>query len=198
MAVLRNLPSWAIAIAAVVLIAIGAVGWWLLSPLFLDTIVEEEFPFAEAATVPDGMSRSDVEMTMATMARMDSPAEEAMPAEMAESAIVKMGQFRDGDRFHKGSGAATVYRLPDGSHVLRLETLDVTNGPGLVVILSPHPDPTNSLEVRQPGYVEIARLKGNKGNQNYTLPGDVDPASFGSVVIYCKPFNVVFSVAPLS
>ena len=58
-------------------------------------------------------------MTMATMAKMDSPAEEAMPDEMAESAAVKTGQFRDADRFHRGSGTATIYSLPDGSHVLQ-------------------------------------------------------------------------------
>ena len=152
---------------------------------------------AQAATVPDGMTRGDVEMTMATMAKMDSPAEEAMPDEMAESGAVKTGQFRDADRFHRGSGTATIYRLPDGSHVLRLESLDVTNGPALVVILSPHPNPSSSSDVHQTGYVELAKLKGNKGNQNYTLPDGVDPASFGSVVIYCKPFKVVFSVASL-
>ena len=143
------------------------------------------------------MTRSDVEMTMATMAKMDSPAEEAMPDEMAESAAVKTGQFRDADRFHRGSGTATIYSLPDGSHVLRLGSLNVTNGPALVVILSPHPNPSNSGDVHQAGYVELAKLKGNKGDQNYTLPDGVDPASFGSVVIYCKPFKVVFSVASL-
>ena len=198
MAALRNMPTWAIAAAVVALIAIGAFGWWLLSPLVLAMTAEEECPFAADAMVPDGTTRADVEMTMATMAKVDSPAEEAMPAGMAEPGIVKTGQFRDGDRFHKGSGTASIYRLADGSHVLRLETLDVTNGPALVVLLSPHPDPTNRLEATQAGYVELAKLKGNKGNQNYPLPDDVDPAAFGSVVIYCKPFQVVFSVAPLA
>ena len=197
MAVLTKRPALTIAIAAIVVVAIGAFAWWLLSPLLFDKTVEEEFPLAQAATVPDGMTRGDVEMTMATMAKMDSPAEEAMPDEMAESGAVKTGQFRDADRFHRGSGTATIHRLPDGSHVLRLETLDVTNGPALVVILSPHPNPSSSADVHQTGYVELAKLKGNKGNQNYPLPDDVDPASFGSVVIYCKPFKVVFSVAPL-
>ena len=197
MSVLTKKPALTIAIVAVVVVAIGAFAWWLLSPLLFDKTVEEEFPLAQAATVPEGMTRGDVEMTMATMAKMDSPAEEAMPDEMAESGTVKTGQFRDADRFHRGSGTATIHRLPDGSHVLRLETLDVTNGPALVVILSPHPNPSSSADVHQTGYVELAKLKGNKGNQNYPLPDGVDPATFNSVVIYCKPFKVVFSVAPL-
>ena len=48
-----------------------------------------------------------------------------------------------------------------------------------------------------PGYVDLGKLKGNKGNQNYEIPDDVDIASMRSVTIYCKPFQVIFSVAPL-
>ena len=38
-------------------------------------------------------------------------------------------------------------------------------------------------------------LKGNKGDQNYEIPDTVDVSIQRSVVIYCKPFSVVFSVA---
>jgi hypothetical protein len=185
-------------IVIVVAAPIAGFGWWLLSPLLLDKTVEEEFPFAHSATVPDGMSRGEIEDTMATMAKMDSPMEDAMPHRMAEAVALKTGQFKDADRAHRGSGTATIYRLPDGSHMLRLEILKVTNGPALVIILSPHPNPDNSGQVRQEGHVELAKLKGNIGNQNYPLPDGVDPCSFNSVIIYCKPFKVIFSIAPLS
>ena len=49
-----------------------------------------------------------------------------------------------------------------------------------------------------PGHFELAKLKGNIGNQNYVVPADADIASFQSVVIYCKPFRVIFSVASLA
>jgi len=144
------------------------------------------------------MSRGEIEDTMATMAKMDSPMEDPMPHRMAEVVALKTGQFKDADRAHRGSGTATIYRLPDGSHMLRLEILKVTNGPALVIILSPHPNPDNSGQVRQEGHVELAKLKGNIGNQNYPLPDGVDPCSFNSVIIYCKPFKVIFSIVPLS
>ncbi|MCH7786057.1 MAG: DM13 domain-containing protein [Chloroflexi bacterium] len=35
------------------------------------------------------------------------------------------------------------------------------------------------------------------GNQNYTIPDNVDIAALGSIVIYCAPFHVIFSVASL-
>ena len=110
---------------------------------------------------------------------------------------LKVGNFRDQDSFHKGSGQATIYRGPDGSHLLRLEDFKSTNGPDLHVILSPHPNPKNQGDVKVRGYVDLGKLKGNIGNQNYPIPDDVDIAAQGSVVIYCKPFHVIFSVAPL-
>ena len=46
-------------IIAAVVIAIPALAlaWWLLSPLLLDTTVEEEFQFSATADMPAGMSQ---------------------------------------------------------------------------------------------------------------------------------------------
>jgi hypothetical protein len=183
-----------------VLLLLIAVGWWLGSPLFTSKTVVEEFPFAAAAEVPSGMSRDAVEQAMSTMAKLDSAMTEAMP-EMMESGIatkLKSGSFRDADSFHRGSGLATIYRGPDGKHLLRLDSFSVTNGPELHVMLSPHPDPTRGSEVRTSGYAELGILKGNKGDQNYEIPDNVNVSVQRSVVIYCKPFSVVFSVATLN
>ena len=248
-------------------------GWSLGSPLFTNVTVDEEFPFAATATVPEGMEREDVEEVLAGFSKVDSPVMENMPApaaidasaalasemsdaedsvvvvtplrraaleegmsmamkateadsmdessSMTEDAVammqeaieqsemamqpavandvqaVAMGSFKDADAFHRGSGTATIYRTPDGSEVLRLENLDVTNGPALHVVLSTHPDPTRSQHVKQEGYVDLGDLKGNRGNQNYPIPAGVDTSIHKSVVIYCYPFAVVFSVATL-
>ena len=218
--------------------------WSLASPLFTNVTVEEEFPFALNATVPQGMARGDVEMVMAGMAMVDDAVmEEAMPmassitagsmmaagedvvsmsvddvagmmasgadagtmqtmmaataAQMGEARQVAAGNFKDADAFHRGSGQARIFSAPGGGHLLRLENLDVTNGPALHVILSPHPDPTRGNEVKLPGYTDLGPLKGNRGNQNYVIPDGVDISAIQSVVIYCKPFSVVFSVATL-
>ena len=268
-------------VTVVVLIPVAAVAWWLGSPLFMNTTVEEEFPFAFAATVPSDMTMAGVEEVMAGMAKVDQEVNEAMPepvggdakaeamggpmtgavmdamsetmldavtkatidsmpgnmpeemknemaqaipeamkdavAEAMKEAMrqvipeamkgvdvellapvkLKAGDFSGVDRFHTGSGRATIYHLPDGSNLLRLEDFKVTNGPDLRVILTPVQDPGGAGDVTAPGHVELAKLKGNMGNQNYEIPDDVDIASFQSVVIYCSPFRVIFSVAPL-
>ena len=102
------------------------------------------------------------------------------------------------DAIHTGAGTATIYQLPDGRRILRFEGFTVTNGPDLFVYLSGHPEPRSSGELHEIADIEIARLKGNVGDQNYELPADLDLAQFQSVVIYCKRFATVFSTATLA
>ena len=45
--------------------------------------------------------------------------------------------------------------------------------------------------------IDLGKLKGNKGDQNYAL-GDVDTNTYDTVVIYCQPFHVYFASAKLS
>ena len=189
-----TLKKTLIGVAVIVVIAGAAFAWWLLSPLFLNTTVEEEFPFSATADMPVGMTQTEAEDIMQGMAKVDMEEMEEMPDEMAQAVALSSGMFRDADSFHKGSGTATIYRLPDGMGALRFENLDVTNGPDLRVLLSTHPDPQNKAELNEAGYIHIEKLKGNRGNQNYELPPDADLESF---IIYCMPFHVIFSVAPL-
>ncbi|MEL6921688.1 MAG: DM13 domain-containing protein, partial [Pseudomonadota bacterium] len=41
-------------------------------------------------------------------------------------------------------------------------------------------------------------LKGNVGDQTYTIPADVDLKQYKSVVIWCEQFGVLFSPATLT
>ena len=206
-----------IGVALIIVLPILALAWWLLSPLLVDQTVEEDLPFAAQAVVPTDMTRAEVQSVMAGMAKLTRPVDEPMPDKMTMGAedssggsstttapggsgtalVLSKGTFQGADRFHQGSGEATIYRAPDGSHLLRLENFQVTNGPELHVILSPNPAPESRDDVHQPGYLDLGSLKGNVGNQNYEIPADVDVSALSSVVIYCSPFHVVFSIAPL-
>ena len=170
----------------------------------LNLVVEEKMPemmkkVSTVATIAKDQVSGTATPTPKVVTATVAPAPEPTAAPEAESLALKLksGEFEDADSFHKGSGIATIYRGPDGSHLLRLEELSVTNGPDLHVILSPHQNPEKRADVTAAGYVDLGKLKGNKGNQNYDIPGDVDIAAQGSVVIYCVPFHVVFSVATL-
>jgi len=104
-------------------------------------------------------------------------------------------------KFHKvekaGKGTATVYQLADGKRVLRLSNFETDNGPDLHVRLIAADDAQDTASVAKTGYVEVAKLKGNKGNQNYDLPKDVDLSKYKVVSIWCNRFSVNFAAAPL-
>jgi len=93
---------------------------------------------------------------------------------------------------HETTGSVLV--LPG---IVRFEDLDTSNGPDLHVYLSttPHDGPRHAFD---DDYVELGRLKGNKGDQNYDVPPGTDLARYRSVVIWCKRFSVPFGAAPLS
>ena len=189
---------WAkIVLGIALVLAIPAIwlAWWLGSPLFIDDVANEEFPLTANATMPENITRGEAESMMQTAAKLDSPMNESMAGETGSASAESLlsGSFRDADSFHNGSGDATVYRLADGSHVLRLEDLKVTNGPDLHVLLMVDPEGRD----KDQGYLDLGKLKGNIGNQNYPIPGDAVVSEYGGVMIYCQPFHVVFSTAPL-
>ncbi|MGW1953012.1 DM13 domain-containing protein [Streptomyces sp. NPDC001920] len=102
---------------------------------------------------------------------------------------------------HTTSGTVRLVRLPDGSHVVRLENLDTSNGPDLRVWLTDAPvkKGLDGWRVFDDGeYVSLGKLKGNKGSQNYVVPADVDPARYSSVSIWCDRFDVSFGAAELA
>ena len=120
--------------------------------------------------------------------------DEAMPS--AEQNL-REGNFTAIDAIHKGSGKAVLLRS-GGEQVLRLENFEVTNGPDLYVYLIKNPRPTHSDESLGE-FIDLGRLKANKGNQNYALGADIkNPEDFTTVVIWCKQFGVLFSYANLN
>lgn len=120
----------------------------------------------------------------------------AQPTQPAnEPKLLRSGEFHPVE--HEGTGTASIYELPDGKRVLRLEHFEVLNGPDLYVWLSAASDANNAQTILDSQYVELGRLKGNQGNQNYELPADLDVDAFNSVTIWCRRFSVNFATAPL-
>ena len=192
-----------IGVGIVAIVPIAWLAWWLLSPLWMDTEVSEEFPLAARAVIPENMTMGEVEEVMAAAADMEDRSVSETMSEMTATTVREepqsrlTGQFQDADAFHKGSGSATVYDVGGGQLVLRLDEFRVTNGPDLRVLLANAPNPEGHSDLADAGYVELGKLKGNVGSQNYEIPDDFDLAKAQSVVIYCNPFRVVFSVASL-
>lgn len=128
---------------------------------------------------------------------IDQVVSEELPAELQVSQEAS-GTFRDADSAHKGSGLATIYESAVGTNVLRLTDFKVTNGPDLEVWLVEASNIQSSNDVKNSAWVSLGQLKGNIGDQTYIIPTGTDIARFGSVVIWCEQFGVLFSAADLS
>lgn len=152
-----------------------------------------EKPTATTAPTPEPMATTQSEMMAEKPAVEITAQPTAVPS---EPKLLRSGEFHPVT--HEGTGTASIYELPDGKRVLRLENFEVLNGPDLYVWLSAAPDADNARTILDNQYVELSRLKGNQGNQNYELPADLDVSAFNSVTIWCRRFSVNFATAPLN
>ncbi|HJR85360.1 MAG TPA: DM13 domain-containing protein [Nitrososphaeraceae archaeon] len=138
------------------------------------------------------MTQDEKQMIMNNFSKQNATVNENMSDTMTPTNTEPlMGNFIDaGDGFHKAEGIAKVIELTDGRTFLRLENLKTTNGPDLYVYLSTGKDVSE--------IVDLGKLKGNIGNQNYEIPAGTDLSKFNNVLIWCKAFSTLFGSAQLS
>ena len=119
------------------------------------------------------------------------------PTASAANATTKLvtGQFHNGA--HETTGTATVFQLADGKRTLRLTNFETSNGPDVHVYLIATEDAKDNDTVTRAGFIDVASLKGNIGDQNYELPANADLSKYRAVTIWCKRFSVNFGTAPL-
>ncbi len=193
-----------------------AVSWWLVSPYFVDRTVDDEFavsiddalaapgdagaPAAEgdtAAPPADGAETAAdapaAEGDAAPPPAADAPADASPPAP-AGPVLLGAGQLV-GLAGHHGTGDAALFTLEDGSTVLRMEDVDIQNGPDLRVYVVPGADQIAPT----PDSAYLGALRGNVGDQTYELPADftVTPGDW-TVLVWCEAFSVEFVAATLT
>jgi aquaporin Z len=122
--------------------------------------------------------------------------DEAFPADPVSSTqAVESGTFYG--VVHPTMGTATIYRLADGGRILRFTNFRTSNGPDVHVYLVAANDAKDSATVKQAEIIDLGTIKGNIGDQNYTLDQDLDLSKYRTVSIWCKRFAVNFGAAPL-
>jgi hypothetical protein len=114
----------------------------------------------------------------------------------ATPTIVLRGAFHS--VAHETKGTASVHELGGGSRVLRLTDFATSNGPDVRVYLIAAQDASDNEIVTKSGYLELGRLKGNQGDQNYDIPAGADLTKYRAVTIWCRRFGVNFATAPLT
>ncbi len=190
--------TWLILLALALAIPIG---WYLISPLFINKTVNEDFPTVRATEVMEESDEvlSDEVMSEATktMEAVSAEPTQAITDPMPEPDMTILFQGDFYNLAHAGMGTATIYQLADGSRLLRFENFEVLNGPDLHVYLTSQDPVPDTVGVELEGTLDLGKLKGNLGDQNYEIPADLDLSLFKSVVIWCQPFRVPFNAAPL-
>jgi hypothetical protein len=159
-------------IGAIIVVLVAA--WGLFRPelLFVNKSVNESFP---AAT---------------------SSAPTASSTDSTPSTPELSGQFHT--VLHDTKGTASIFKLQNGQRVLRLTDFMTSNGPDVRVLLVAAADASSSDAVTAAGSVELGKLKGNTGDQNYDIPAGLDLAKYRAVTIWCHRFNANFGTAPLT
>lgn len=123
-----------------------------------------------------------------------SPA--ATPSLVPANVLLAQGSFVTHE--HKTTGKAQLVRLANGRVQLVLVGLSTSDGPDLRVWLTDQ-KVTDEWGVFDDGrYVEVGRLKGNRGDQVYDVPAGADLNGLRSVSIWCKRFAVSFGAAELA
>lgn len=171
--VARHAVASGVMLAAGVAVAIFVLVYFQPQKLFIDDRIDEALPAASA------------EPTAAT-----SGATTSAPV------VVGSGAFRS--LAHATSGTAKLVTLADGSAYIRLEGFRTENGPDLFVYLSPNDGSARDDDELAAGALNLGKLKGNIGDQNYLIPAGTDLSKYNSVLIWCKRFTTGFGVAPLT
>lgn len=193
-------------VAAVVAASIGA--YFLISPLFIVTQVNEPIPTAQMAKqeyekfismseedmmhMATQMSEHQKDMIMMGAAQVTRTVDENITGmnqqgvEKATIEVIRTGSFV-GVGGHPAEGVAKILSV-NANQYLRFEEFMVINGPDLHVYLTRGGDVQNGEH--------LGKLKGSKGEQNYSLVG-IDTSKYDTAVIFCQPFRVVFATATL-
>ncbi|MFW0772129.1 DM13 domain-containing protein [Paenarthrobacter nitroguajacolicus] len=179
-------------VAGVVVLSLVVVGAALFQPwrLFTSSSLDEALP-AAPVSASSGSSNDPAAVASPTPATPAPP--ELVPT---TPVILSSGTFLSQE--HETTGAARLLKLPDGSHLLRLENLASSDGPDVKVWLSSLEAGGDWFKYRSGRYVDLGAIKATHGNQNYAIPTGTDITGLTSVVLWCDRFSVAFGSAPLT
>ncbi|MEU9736784.1 DM13 domain-containing protein [Streptomyces sp. NPDC048002] len=197
----RVRKSWIVGVLVVALAGVGfGLYWFQPWKLWQDETVDEALPVAVgSAAPPTGTSETGTSETGTSETGTSETGAPATGTPDAGPLTLAQGDLISHE--HDTSGSVKLVRLADGSHVVRLEDLDTSNGPDLRVLLTDAPvkEGTAGWRVFDDGrHISLGKLKGNKGSQNYTVPADLDLTRYSSVSIWCDRFDVSFGAAELA
>lgn len=210
-----------ILIAAIVII-IGAAAFYLASPLFTSTEIDEPLPEgAELSTLPSSTSeqfrefvsmseeerieagnqvseeeKNQIMLEFSKMNSSISTVNESMEElQISEGRNVTDGSLLAGSFIGVGDG---IHNAQGNAKVIPIEGGgNVLRLEDLIVTNGPDLYVYLSTDKSASDFVNLGRLKANIGNQNYQIPAGTDITKYDTVLIWCRAFSVLFGSAEL-
>ena len=195
--IMLQLRVWPVVRVLALALPFVLVSWWLMSPFFIDEEVDDDFATSIAAAGGRSTASTGSAVDPAVSPGSGGTATTVPPTPMptATGPVLRgAGQFV-GLAGHEGTGDAGFFAVADDALVLRLEDLDIQNGPDLRLYVVPGPAQTS------PGddSLYLGELLGNVGNQTYELPAEFALTSGDwTVLVWCEAFSVEFVAATIT
>lgn len=170
-----------------------ATAWFVIAAIVLSR-VRSRMPFLDKAIrfTYLGTVAVLVAVFALTTFRSDTVTEQVV-APAAGNTEIASGTFSG--VAHKAVGKAMVVKLASGGQKLTFTEFETDNGPDLRVLLVAG-DVRGDSDVSD--FRDLGPLKGNRGNQQYDVPADVDVQRYATVVIWCRAFSISFAKATLA
>ncbi len=180
----RVIPN-AVVRTAVIAVPATLLLWLNVAPYFKDDVkIAGSFP--ESFTTAGGMPLSG-----GPEARPPDAGGVTSPSPWPSQPVrLTAGRFRGLDG-HRGSGEASIFRQPDGSHVVAFRDLSVSSVPDPVLYLVPGAD-----QDRPDGGIRLGRF--DASHDRYRIPPGVDLQGPATVLVWCQRFAVPVAAATQS
>ncbi|MGB7341358.1 MAG: DM13 domain-containing protein [Phototrophicaceae bacterium] len=125
----------------------------------------------------------------------DSAAPEATEAfeVPAGASLIATGIWQGLDDIRQAEGDVTMYRLSDGTRLLRFEENFLSSrAPDMHVVFTRNPDPSDERGIGV-DYIDVGTLRGTVGAQSYVIPESVDFSRYPVMALYSVEFDQVLA-----
>lgn len=213
-----------IGIIGAIIIIIGLSAFYLASPLFISTEIDEPLP--EGAEVPapppsnqfqefmamseeerieagNQMDEQEKNQIMLEFTRLNTSIDESMVQinqSISEQQTSQIGN-ETSDLLLTGSFVGVGDGIHDAQGIAKVIPIegggDVLRLEDLVVTNGPDLYVYLSTDKSASDFMNLGRLKANIGNQNYPIPVGTDLSKYDTVLIWCRAFSVLFGSADL-
>jgi Electron transfer DM13 len=210
-------------IISAIVVIVGVSAFYLASPLFISTEIDEPLPEGANVSTPlpsnqfqefmamneeerieagNQMNEQEKNQIMLEFARMNTSINESMSQinqSLPEQQTSQTGN--ETSTLLTGSFVGVGDGIHDAQGIAKVIPIEgggkVLRLEDLVVTNGPDLYVYLSTDKSASDFVNLGRLKANIGNQNYQIPEGTDLTKYDTVLIWCKAFSVLFGSAEL-